>query len=327
MSVEQKLAKSLARFQERISNGSFYEAQQTIRSITNRYVHANQFSAAISLLYQSTMILLESKQYDEAADLYIYMLEVMGNEKRDKDGGSGSIDKSDMDKISSIISMYPEGNENLLTLSKDTGKWVTAQTGSVAGDGRLNTLLGLKLVKSASDGAINAGLRLLMLSSDVKALETITSIEYGTFQHENKVDSFVMYLSRVVLPYLLIKNVRFAEIVCRKLIERFVEEHEQFKYENVGGLTIFEVQEGAELENFFKTINFIQLLVELVKRGRKEDGNTFTLLLKRYQAALKVHEGLFERVNEIAVMYYGISFIKKQSNLLQDMMGSFLGGK
>ena len=322
LAIENKMKKSLARFRERINNGSYYEAQQTIRSITNRYVHSKNYEAAISLLYQSTMILLESKQYDEAADLYLYLLEVLQDENKSVE----EFEAADLGKIVNILSTFPNTDANLANLAKETSKFANSKVGSDVGLPKLNLLLGTKLLQSGVASQIGQSERYLFLTNDVNALKLIVELEYHTFKAEGKPEYFGLYLSRVVLPYLSIKNVKFAELALKKMLEDFQEDTPSERFQNVSGMLIFEADSDGDLDNCYKLVNFLQLLLALAKKGSKEDSNIFSLILKRYQNVLKGYEGLFERINEIAVIYYNISFIKKQSNLLQDMMGSFLGG-
>ncbi|GAV28260.1 hypothetical protein PMKS-001730 [Pichia membranifaciens] len=322
ITIENKMKKSLARFRERINNGSYYEAQQTIRSITNRYVHSKNYEAAISLLYQSTMILLESKQYDEAADLYLYLLEVLQDENKSVE----EFEAADLGKIVNILSTFPNTDANLANLAKETSKFANSKVGSDVGLPKINLLLGTKLLQSGVASQIGQSERYLFLTNDVNALKLIVELEYHTFKAEGKPEYFGLYLSRVVLPYLSIKNVKFAELALKKMLEDFQEDTPCERFQNVNGMLIFEADSDGNLDNCYKLVNFLQLLLALAKKGSKEDSNIFSLILKRYQNVLKGYEGLFERINEIAVIYYNISFIKKQSNLLQDMMGSFLGG-
>ncbi|KAG0682619.1 hypothetical protein C6P40_000293 [Pichia californica] len=323
--IESKLKKSLARFRERINNGSYYEAQQTIRSIINRYVHSKNYEAAISLLYQSTMILLESKQYDEAADLYLYLLEVFQDENKNIE----EFESSDVNKIINILSIFPNNDANLANLSKETSKFINSKFESDVGLPKLNFLLGSKLIQSGIATQIALSERYLFLTNDISALNLIIDLEYNTFKAEKNESEFGIYLARVVLPYLIIKNIKFAEIAMQKMLERYQQDFEaSLKFESIHGMSIFESEDESvsESNNSFKLLNCLQLLLSLVKRGSVEDSNIFQLILKRYQPVLKSYEGLFEKINSVAVVYYNISFIKKQSNLLQDMMGSFLGG-
>lgn len=330
LAIENKLKKSLARFRERINNGSYYEAQQTIRSIVNRYVHSKNYEAAISLLYQSTMILLEYKQYDEAADLYLYLLEVFQTEDKILE----DFESNDVNKIMNILSIFPDNDANLSNLAKETSKFLNSKTGSDIGLPKINLLLGTKLIQSGIASQISQSEKYLFLSDDVNALNLIVDLEYHTYKTQNKPGDFGLYLARVVLPYLTIKNIKFAELAMNKMLTNFLKEDYLIKYHDVNGMIIFETDDDAytnnnldlQTTNCYKLVNFLQLLLTLVKRGNAEDSNAFSLILKRYQSVLKNYEGLFERINAIAVTYYNISFIKKQQNILQDMMGSFLGG-
>lgn len=321
--VENKLKKSLARFRERIDNGSYYEAQQTIRSITNRYVHSKNYEAAISLLYQSTMILLESKQYDEAADLYLYMLEVFENlsgEEFERDG---------VNKVVSVLSLFPDTDANLQNLAKETNKFLINKLGSPVGSPRVNYLLGNKLFNSGDKKLVNQGERYLFLTQELKALDLIIDFEFKSYQEENRKDRIGIYVARVIIPYLMIKNIRFAQLGMNKMLQHFENENGALTYTTVGDLKIFEVEgsQNGELNKSFQLINFLQMLIALLQRGQKSDSNVFSVLLKRYQPILQSYEGLYEKVNQISITYYGVSYIRKQTNMLQSMMGNLLGGK
>lgn len=322
--VENKLKRSLARFRERIDNGSFYEAQQTIRSITNRYVHSQNYEAAISLLYQSTMILLESKQYDEAADLYLYMLEVYEHvslEEFERDG---------VNKIISILSLFPDTDANLQNLAKETNKFITGKLGTPVGSPKVNYLLGTKLFNSGDKKLVNQGERYLFLTQELKALEFIIDFEFKSYQSENNKTKFGLYLARAVIPYLMIKNIRFAQLSMSKMLEHLSTEGEELHFTTVNDLKIFEIDESSENQDMNKCvqlINFLQMLISLLQRGQKSDSNIFSVLFKRYQPILQSYEGLYQKVNQISISYYGVSYIQKQTNMLQSMMGSLLGGK
>ncbi|TID31040.1 hypothetical protein CANINC_000401 [Pichia inconspicua] len=318
-SVENKLKKSLARFGERIDNGSYYEAQQTIRSITNRYVHSKNYEAAISLLYQSTMILLESKQYDEAADLYLYMLEVFEN------FSSEEFEKDGINKVVSVLSLFPDTDANLQNLAKESNKFLINKLGNPVGSPRVNFLLGTKLFNSGDKKLINQGERYLFLTQELKALDMIIEFEIKSYETEGEKDKIGIYFARVVIPYLMIKNIRFAQLSLNKMLQHF---EGTFNYTNVGDLKIFETEGyNEELSKSLQLINFLQMLISLLQRGQKSDSNIFSVLLKRYQPILQSYEGLYEKINQISITYYGVSYIRKQTNMLQSMMGNLLGGK
>ena len=312
--MDNKLTKSLERFKERIANGSYYEAQQTIRSITNRYIFKKQFDLAISLLYQSSIILINNKQFDESADLYLYLIEVF--EKENKEWNE--FDRNDLIKLINLINMLPNNDINLINLSRETNKFLINKSGKIIGDEKVNYLFGSKMIKSGDKNMINNGEKLLILNNNENSIKLLIEFEWGCYLQNGE---FNKYLERIVIPYLMIKNIKFAKIAMNEMINKYVERNgDKIKYEEIEGLKIIN---GGDDDNNGEVINFIQLLVKILERFNKEDSNSFTTLLKRYNNMLN-REGIFEKINEIAISYYDISFIKKQSNLLQDMMGSFL---
>ncbi|KAL8802188.1 MAG: hypothetical protein Q9182_003978 [Xanthomendoza sp. 2 TL-2023] len=73
-----KIQKTIARQQEKISEGQFYEAHQQLRVIASRYVKAENWDAAIDLLYGGALALLKAGQGGSGGDLGIFLIDVLG---------------------------------------------------------------------------------------------------------------------------------------------------------------------------------------------------------------------------------------------------------
>lgn len=310
--VEQKLKKSLGRFKERIENGSYYEAQQTIRSIANRYVFTKNFNAAISLLYESANILLEFKQYDEAADLFLYMIEIGNNlDNLYDDNGLQFINK-----IENLIKIFPNNDNNLINLVKEISKFINLKNGNDKGIPKINRIVGEKLIGSGNIVALNQSEKYLFLNNDIKSIDLIVNFEFNSFKLNN-FENIGLYLSRCLVPYLLIKNIKFSEISMIKFLDLFLTSKPDTEFDEISNMRILR-------DENFKIVNFLQLLIKLLSNG--SNGDSFSLLFKRYLTDIKKTDGLYERVNQVSVIYFNMSFIKKQTNLLQNMMGNLLGG-
>lgn len=74
----------------RISEGSYYEAHQQIRTITARYVKSLDWDAAIDVLYSGALALLKVGQGGSGGDLGCFLVEVLGKSEK----GCGSAEKS-----------------------------------------------------------------------------------------------------------------------------------------------------------------------------------------------------------------------------------------
>lgn len=98
--MSDKLQRTIARFQQRIDNKDFYEAHQTLRTITNRYVKTKQYKDAIDLLYQGLTILAKNNEYASAGDLILYLVSVY------EESGT-PCSKESKAKIIELVSLLP----------------------------------------------------------------------------------------------------------------------------------------------------------------------------------------------------------------------------
>ncbi|ODV88039.1 hypothetical protein CANARDRAFT_5344 [[Candida] arabinofermentans NRRL YB-2248] len=321
--VEGKLKKSLARFKERIENGSYYEAQQTIKSITNRYVHSKNFDAAIELLYQSSMILMEFKKFDETSDLILYMIEIFEIENKPLE----EFKKQSLNKVIELITVFPDDDLNLVNLAKELNKFAIKKTGSEVGFVHLNQVLGEKLYYSGSAETVNLSEHYLLLSGTEESRKLLIDLNFGAFMNDQP-STFAYYTSRLVLPFIMLSNIKFATLSLNDMIERLKSSNRaaDFPFKLCESILIIEaVSNDSELDDCYKLFNFLQLLLELVQRSSPEHPTNFKVLTNRYKRILEKHE-LLPKINAIGLMYFSVSIIQKQGNMLQDMMSGLLGG-
>ena len=71
-----KIEKVVARLQQRIAESQFYEAQQQTRVVSARYVKAENWPAAISILNEVAQSLLKAGQGGSGGDLSIVLVDV-----------------------------------------------------------------------------------------------------------------------------------------------------------------------------------------------------------------------------------------------------------
>ena len=71
-----KIEKIIARLQQRIAEGQFYEAQQQTRVVAARHVKAQNWDAAVSILYEVAQSLLKAGQGGSGGDLSILLVDV-----------------------------------------------------------------------------------------------------------------------------------------------------------------------------------------------------------------------------------------------------------
>lgn len=71
-----KIDKIIARMQQRISEGQYYEAQQQTRVVAARHIKTANWPAAIDILYNVAQSLLKAGQGGSGGDLSIFMVDV-----------------------------------------------------------------------------------------------------------------------------------------------------------------------------------------------------------------------------------------------------------
>jgi len=71
-----KIEKIIARLQQRIAEGQFYEAQQQTRVVAARYIKAENWDAAVSILHEVAQSLLKAGQGGSGGDLSIFLVDV-----------------------------------------------------------------------------------------------------------------------------------------------------------------------------------------------------------------------------------------------------------
>ncbi|VEU21915.1 DEKNAAC102933 [Brettanomyces naardenensis] len=322
--IEARLKRSLARFKERIQNGSYYEAQQTMRAIINRYVHAENYEAAVELLYQSYMILTEYQKYDEATDLYLYLLEVFELENKPVD----QFEKVDLIKLVNFLNALPDTDANVANLASETFKFACKKCGNGVGFPSLNKVIGEKLYYSGDAKEVNQSQQFLFLNEDRESLKLLVDLYFDSYKKSGNPYEFGPFLARLVIPYLMVKNSSFASEGIKMMIDRLTSDDQTLSFTEVKEVEIFEVDEGeeGEREACYKLVNFLGLLVETCQRGSSENGKNFRILFQRYKGVLERFDGIVGMVDGLGREYFGVGVVKKEGNLLQEMMGSLLGG-
>jgi hypothetical protein len=71
-----KIEKIIARLQQRITEGQFYEAQQQTRVVAARFTKAGNWDAAIDILFNVAQSLLKAGQGGSGGDLCVLLLDV-----------------------------------------------------------------------------------------------------------------------------------------------------------------------------------------------------------------------------------------------------------
>lgn len=289
---------TLDRFRSKVADEKYYEGQQYIRTIANRYNRAKKFDTSVELLYQSTLILYESQKYDEGTDLFLYMLEV----------SQEGCDKFEMvlPKIVELLTEIPNNDLNLKNVTKSISKLHFQDLDSVYGNATLNYVIAEKFSQSGDAELVKMSERYLITSTDERAIDLIISLFFT-----NQPDMFVERVGRFVVSFLLVGNFKFALSLVHSLFKQPMDETPQL----VDGIYVF---------NNNRLLNFFQLLIPAIQRSCPENREAFTRLVNTYKPEI-TNQPLLENINALSELYYNTSIIQKQNNIMQQMMAGLMG--
>lgn len=147
--------------------------------------------------------------------------------------------------------------------------------------------------------------------------EVLTRMEYEWYKEDDS-HTAAAYLSRAVLPYLLVANVRAANTSYQVFTSLL-------NAEKGAGLGVQDVSSGSADIRVFPSLpllNFLGMLLLAVQRGSPD---LFRQLQAKYVNHIAEMGSWGEPLELIAEMYFGIQR-PRQSNPLLDMMGSLFGG-
>jgi len=307
-----KLTRTIARFQAKIDSGSYYEAHQTLRTITNRYVKSKQYQDAVEILYQGSIILTKNKQYASSSDLISYMIQVY------IEAGITSQNKEAKLKLIELIGALPDTEKSLIDLSKQSLNWSKVDNeANKFGDCDLHTLFGTKLlstVGSSDDPSkLFAITELHLILGNHESLPKYVDFLYDWYLENPTVDAG-LFLSRAVINYSYLKNVKFVDECVSRYISKLKASNAKFEQITHNELSI----------DFFPEhplLNFLQLLVATIHK--EDSSNKFYGLYNEYKGDLEEY-GIISSVEYIGKLYFGLNLGKpKGGNMMANLLGDF----
>ncbi|ODV79131.1 DUF410-domain-containing protein [Suhomyces tanzawaensis NRRL Y-17324] len=291
--MSDKLQRTIQRFQAKIDSGSFYEAHQTLRTITNRYVKSKQYSEAVEILYQGSVILGKNKESSSASDLIQYMIEVT------KEG-----DLFDKVKLIDSMSYLPDNEPALVDLAKQ----ISQASSSKYGDADMHHFFGNKLLNAVKQGET----KVFPLAEVHLVLGTYESVPlYTDFLYEwwaaNGGDPGV-FLARGVINYAYLKNVKFAREVGDRFINRLIKDGKINQDQKVteGDVSVY--------VGDYPLFTFLQLLLLTLTK----DASKFTKLFDQYKQALQ-RNNLVGPIEHLGKLYFNLKGPAQAPNMLSFM--------
>ncbi|ABN67090.2 predicted protein [Scheffersomyces stipitis CBS 6054] len=320
-----KLQRSLQRFQSKIDGGAFYEAHQTLRTITNRYVKAKQYQEAIDLLYQGSSILSKNKEYASSSDLISYLIQVF------VESGVTVADNKDLKlKLIELITHLPDSDPSLNDLAKQALKWSQGKDEKDKfGDVDLHHIFGAKYLNYLKNDngetikndderqKVFAVTELHLILGTYESLPLYVNYLYQWAQVDTSIDAG-LFLSRAVINYAYLKNIKFANEAKDLFLKQLSEDKS-------GSDTIVEGQTEIVYYEQFPILSFLQLLlVTLGKQNDSSNGQKFVKLYNHYKVTLSAAD-LLPPVEYLGKLYFGLKLGNATggSNMLANLMGDF----
>lgn len=300
-----KIEKTIARQQEKISEGQFYEAHQQLRVVASRYVKQGNWAAAIDILYGGALALLKAGQGGSGGDLCLYMVDVYG--KGEVDVGAES-----RGKLLALLRAFPPEEPTKKRFVDEMMSWSVKFGEYENGDPELHHVAGTLYAEESEPYEAERHLALGTKDSP----EQLARVEYEWYTQDDS-HTAAQYAARAVFPYLLTGNLRSANKALLIFNSRLTSSNKSLGVQEVNSTS-------SDMRVFpvLPLMNFLGLLLLAIQRG---GADLYKQLAKHYAIHIKELGMWDDALAQIGELYFGIK-IPKQGNPLFDMMGSMLFG-
>ncbi|KAI0439212.1 hypothetical protein F4803DRAFT_564680 [Xylaria telfairii] len=301
-----KIDKIIARLQERINEGQFYEAQQQTRVVAARYIKAANWTAAVDILYNVAQSLLKAGQGGSGGDLCVLLIDTYKQAELKPDPNTKS-------KLLTCLRLFDSEEPTRKKYIGEIISWSSRFGEYPAGDPELHHVAGSLYAEEHE--AYEAEKHLVLGTKD--SPEVLARLEYEWFK-EDDAHTAALYAGRAVFPYLITANVRAANTSYHVFTSALSNDSES----HLGTQDVS--SNSADLRVFpsIPLLNFLGLLLLAIQRGSPD---LYRQLVAKYASHLREVEMWNEALEIISEIYFGITK-PRQSNPLMDMMSGFFGG-
>ncbi|KAI9762323.1 MAG: imidazoleglycerol-phosphate dehydratase [Chaenotheca gracillima] len=296
-----RIDKTIARLQQRIEEGQYYEAHQQLRVVAARYVKQQNYDAAINILYSGAQSLLKAGQGGSGGDICLLLIEAYKNAELKPDSDNKN-------KITTLLRLFSPEEPSRKRFINELSGWSAKFGQYPAGDPELHHVIGALYAEEHEP--YEAERHLVLGTRD--SPEKLSELEFKWYSEDDP-HTAALYAARAILPYLLIGNVRDAMRSLQFFTTRLTETHKTLSVDTVGSVKVFPA---------LPLLNFLSLLLQAAQKG---NADMFRQLKNRYKDNLQETASWNEALEQIGEMYFGIQ-VRQQTNPLLDMMGSLFGG-
>lgn len=304
MSRSSKIQKTIARQEEKISEGNYYEAHQQLRVVASRYVKSSDWDSATDILYGGALALLKAGQGGSGGDLGCFLVDVLG--KAEKGCGTG-----EKGKLLSLLRAFPPNEPTKKRFVSDMVAWSGKAGDYPNGDPELHHVAGTLF---AEEGEPYDAERHLALGTKDSA-EQLAKVEYEWYSQDES-HTAALYAARAVFPYLLTSNLRSANKAYLIFTSRLSSSNKSLSVQEVSSTS-----SDMRVYPSIPLLNFLGLLLLAVQRGSSD---LYKQLAKHYAPYVKEVGTWDDALAQIGEMYFGIR-IPRPGNPLMDVMGSLMG--
>jgi hypothetical protein len=235
--------------------------------VTQRYLKARNYSAAIDILTAGAHALLKAGQSASGGDLALLLVDVYRTSQTAPD----HLTKS---RLLELITAIPASEPSRKRFIAESVAWTSKFGEYPAGDPELHHFLGTLF--AAEEEVYDAERHLLL--GTAKSAETLATLLYDWYK-DDEPHTAPSYIARAVFGYLLIGNIREASRALQVFIDRLITNSPDLVVQNVESAT-------SDMKVFpsLPLMNFLSLLVLAVQTGGQD---TVGNLKRHYAGKLK----------------------------------------
>ncbi|ETN40502.1 uncharacterized protein HMPREF1541_04779 [Cyphellophora europaea CBS 101466] len=307
--MSSKIAKTIARQQERIAEGNYYEAHQQLRVITSRYLKSTDYKSAADVLYNGALLLLKAGQGGSGGDLSMMLL----NDVYTK--GEYECTEENKQRLLEILHAFQKDEPTRKRFVQEMINWSGKFGELERGDPELHNAVG-KLY--AEEGEAYDAERHLLIGTPSSA-PILASLHYQWYTADSP-HTAALYASRSVLPYLVLGNLASATTALAQFTSLLTSSNTSLPTQSIDS--------AKSSVRIFPSIPLLNFLALLLLSAQKNDAGLFRQLAKHYAGHLKeVEEFWGEALANVGEIWFNIRMPKQGgSNPLFDMMSNMMFG-
>ncbi|OAA40314.1 putative protein family UPF0363 [Metarhizium rileyi] len=300
-----KVDKIVARLQQKITDGDYYEAQQQTRVAASRYIKTKSWDAAIDILSSVAQSLLKAGQGGSGGDLCIMLVDVYKQAELTPDSASKG-------RLLTCLRLFDGEEPTRKKFITEMLAWSSKFGDYPAGDPELHHVVGS--IYAEEHEPYEAERHLILGTKD--SPEVLFKMEYNWYK-EGDAHLAPHFAARAVLPYLLVGNVRAANNCYRLFTSALSNDNPSLGVQDVSS-------SSSDIRIFpsLPLLNFLGLLLLAIQRAAPQ---VYKGLISKYATQINETDAWAEPLEMVAEMYFGITK-PRQSNPLMDMMSGLFGG-